>query len=704
MKRLLCFILLLESLLLCACGKEEAGPQTENIQEEARQQGFSMEYQALPGEMALYVSLYADEDAIYVCGMDYEERPLLIGTDGEVELSYGLPEDTAFVHACCGTDDGLAVLAGDRPEKWINPDGIEMLNEQDEYELSILYFNREGALTERISLPQEICIGERIRSLRYVDGYFYLMMPADIYRLDSGGNLLNKLHLEGGSFTAQSTGRAGLYICLYNSAADGGSDTTEVWRLKEPGEFAFETVVSGLEGYVNAFGCDGDSLLVSEDYSLSRYPAGGGAAETVFDLYRAGISRVQFTEIFARGEAMLLAGSYGTNIPCLVPRAEDEKTQLVLWADGTDFSFEYYISSFNQTDPDYELSVFNMQELEDEQVAAMIASGHTPDIYVTGGDGHFKGISPENIMEDIYPYLDEYAPGGRNFVLESVRNSVEIEGKLYTLPSIMELCAVVRNKAMTEGADMKLSQAMMLPEVSSGEAYVFPGYYSRDDIWKFLSGLYMVNHVDTERGQCSFETEEFLDILESCARIPDSPDVTDLDVERQMAATMYLPELIPGVKRVQYLEQVLGENFEIAYDYGTAFMFSGISLGISSASPYKEGAWRFVYHVLSTGVEPGFADFCWPVTKDGLESLYDRVTGKGIFDYEKKEYVPLSQSALETCRELIQHSSHNLAGHLPIQEIMDEEAEKFFAGDRDAAETARIIQSRAGIYLMEQYC
>ena len=95
--------------------------------------------------------------------------------------------------------------------------------------------------------------------------------------------------------------------------------------------------------------------------------------------------------------------------------------------------------------------------------------------------------------------------------------------------------------------------------------------------------------------------------------------------------------------------------------------------------------------------------FCWPVTKDGLESLYDRVTGKGIFDYEKKEYVPLSQSALETCRELIQHSSHNLAGHLPIQEIMDEEAEKFFAGDRDAAETARIIQSRAGIYLMEQY-
>ena len=36
-------------------------------------------------------------------------------------------------------------------------------------------------------------------------------------------------------------------------------------------------------------------------------------------------------------------------------------------------------------------------------------------------------------------------------------------------------------------------------------------------------------------------------------------------------------------------------------------------------------------------------------------------------------------------------------------EIMDEEAEKFFAGDRDAAETAWIIQSRAGIYLMEQY-
>ena len=267
MKRLLCFILLLESLLLCACGKE-AGPQTGNIQEEARQQGFSMEYQALPGEMALYVSLYADEDAIYVCGMDYEERPLLIGTDGEGELSDGLPEDTAFVHACCGTDDGLAVLAGDRPEKWINPDGIEMLNEQDEYELSILYFNREGALTERISLPQEICIGERIRSLRYMDGYFYLMMPADIYQLDSRGNLLNKLHLEGGSFTAQSTGRDGLYICLYNSAADGGSDTTEVWRLKEPGELAFETVVSGIPGTKPSYPSMGQT--VNSGYSFSR--------------------------------------------------------------------------------------------------------------------------------------------------------------------------------------------------------------------------------------------------------------------------------------------------------------------------------------------------------------------------------------------------------------------------------------------------
>ena len=48
--------------------------------------------------------------------------------------------------------------------------------------------------------------------------------------------------------------------------------------------------------------------------------------------------------------------------------------------------------------------------------------------------------------------------------------------------------------------------------------------------------------------------------------------------------------------------------------------------------------------------------------------------------------------------------THFLPGKYPeITRIMNEEVQKFFAGERSAEDTAAILQSRVSIFLSEQY-
>lgn len=75
----------------------------------------------------------------------------------------------------------------------------------------------------------------------------------------------------------------------------------------------------------------------------------------------------------------------------------------------------------------------------------------------------------------------------------------------------------------------------------------------------------------------------------------------------------------------------------------------------------------------------------------------------GIWDDEKEAFVALEPYAVEQLQKLLNTPAVVMDRYPGLLQIINEEAEKFFAGARTAEEAASTTQSRAAIYVAEHF-
>ena len=120
-----------------------------------------------------------------------------------------------------------------------------------------------------------------------------------------------------------------------------------------------------------------------------------------------------------------------------------------------------------------------------------------------------------------------------------------------------------------------------------------------------------------------------------------------------------------------------------------------IRLGIPANSPYREAAWEFLRIFLLP--EYGY-DI--PILKSSFETRMESNIGK-------KGYLPdapsFSAEDAEKLRELVFSSTKSIRDEGTLREMISTEASAYLSGQRSPDETAALIQSRASIYIAEQY-
>ena len=89
-----------------------------------------------------------------------------------------------------------------------------------------------------------------------------------------------------------------------------------------------------------------------------------------------------------------------------------------------------------------------------------------------------------------------------------------------------------------------------------------------------------------------------------------------------------------------------------------------------------------------------------PILKSSFGSRLETYIGK-------KSYLPdapsFSTEDAEKLRELVYTSTKSIRDEETLREMIRTEASAYLAGQRDLDETAALIQSRASIYIAEQY-
>lgn len=223
-----------------------------------------------------------------------------------------------------------------------------------------------------------------------------------------------------------------------------------------------------------------------------------------------------------------------------------------------------------------------------------------------------------------------------------------------------------------------------------------------------ISARYAEKAIDWETGSCDFDNEEFVAILEAAKRIKETPEPTTMaqlnttpGYARLLEETLFTDAFwVSNVWSIASYEKRLGQEISvIGWPTPDGSCGSDIYLnapvGICSQTENVEGCWDFIKYIL-TGTDAS-AFGMLPVYRHYLQNSIDNALRE-----EPEGGVQINQKDADRFMELLSTIETVGLYDQTALDIIEEEAAAFFAGDKTAEETAKIIQQRVSLYVAEQ--
>ena len=373
-----------------------------------------------------------------------------------------------------------------------------------------------------------------------------------------------------------------------------------------------------------------------------------------------------------------------------------------------------------------------------------ILSGNAPDILCLS-DINYKDLAGRGLLEDLYPWLDADPELSRDDFFPNVLTALEYDGKLcasvagFYINTVIGASSVVGEEPGWTYEQFNAALSSM-PEGCTA----FDATTTRDDILTACLALDMDLFVDWGKGTVSFDSPEFISLLEFAASFPTEQDWENYDMaqddnvgERLSQGKQMLVQTgssnLDEFLCADYSQYLGGQITYIGFptSYGSGNMFSFVEepgYAISSACKNKEAAWQFLRTFFTSDYQKKNIS-CFPSRKDVFEEKaqeYSTVQylknsdGKYSLD-AKGEKIPIvryfrwnpetgssemvyatTPEQVERVRRLILSTTRVANYNQALLDIVEEQAAPFFAGQKSAEEVAKLVQSKANIYVNEQ--
>ena len=704
MKRL--WTLLLTTLLLLslsACNSQS--PAKSDSLQYTSDQLFHTEYVSLPDCFYTSEVQLLFNDGIY-----------LAGTDNNGNVIHGLLIDNSFTQfespfkrgaflAACNTDGGIAVLVS---ESTIQGEGTD-----SRCAIHIQQYSQDGNLLSSILLTDEsLTSGADFFSLIYQDSFYYLLSSDQFVQIDSFGETKNYIDLSNGDqipgiFVSQCKIGEKLTVCMYGyGITDHEIQATRGANifLLDKSSFELELIYSDEDSWPRGIGCENESTLLFFDE---------------VGLYRVNIESLQVEQMLTWSEADLLLIPYNNILPmnasefllvgkdlkqlCLLSSLgqKTDRIELTVLCTSPSLSLNTLVQQFNLTHSDYHVTI---QRSDDNENLAKIKTitGDTPDIYFFYGNTPFNVSLQKNLFEDLYTFMDADPECDRDSIVPSLRSQIENQGCLYILPFDYMIWTFITTEKIDDVENMSLDQFISTMEHRYPGQTILQQNISREEMWYWVSNLCVGSFIDQETGKCYFDSDEYIGILKSLLLIPTDISNSDDDSLLQF-------QQIGTILRTY----AFGLSFDNHYYYvgcPTGGFSNGSSFdlqqcyAISATSKNKEAAWQFLRYVMSASViniENIADDICLPASSAQIDSMLAQALGNGYAAYGMS--IQIKEHDEQELRKLISQANSVMGAHPEIIEIMQEEASKFFYGEKTAEDVAAATQSRVSIFMAEQY-
>ena len=513
-------------------------------------------------------------------------------------------------------------------------------------------------------------------------------------------------------------------------SVDPASGKFQTRKYNTPITFFAETIASG-SGQYDFYAAASDGV-----YGLTQ-----NAPEPVkiFDFLASDLeveSVTGFSILSADTIALLYFNSDNGSNAALLKKSgqgQGDKVALSLACTYADQNLSKAVLRFNKTNKKYRivLKEFSYDDEGNNTLNMEIAAGNIPDMLCISQDMPVESYAAKGMFEDIEPMFMNDEELASNDYLDNVIDAYRIDGKMhFVVPSFNVIGLIGKKKDFgdTEGVTISQIEKMIKKRNLSYETALGPT--TRDGMLSWVMFCAMDEYVDWDRGTCSFGSESFINLLKFCAKFPKKVNYENIDWVKMEAAMREGKQLardgyffgFDSYMRERY--GYIGEDISfMGYpgkgENGPVIMYE-LAIAVTSNSDHPEGCWEFLRGFYLDEYQESI-DSAFPVSEKAIQKLADKAMNPKIFTYtdengkevsepetasvsinEKMVKLPVpTEEDIDQVINILHNLKTKISVDSKINGIIDEEAGAFFAGQKNAEETADIIQSRVKVYINE---
>ncbi len=410
------------------------------------------------------------------------------------------------------------------------------------------------------------------------------------------------------------------------------------------------------------------------------------------------------------------------------PSTITDKETITVGAMYVDDNIKKAAIAFNKKSNKYQVEFKDYSNEEDPQTKmnADIIAGNVPDIICLSSLS-VDQYAEKGILEDLTPYYKKDSDVSTDDLIPSVAKAMQIDGKYYYIAPGFYVNTLV-GAAKTVGTEPGWTMDDLKKILDEHkDARPFYSENKNDNLYSFIT-MNISDYVDWSTGECSFDGQDFKDILEICNRgsneeteySEDSPSEPSLVKEGKVLLTNGGSLDMESVEL--YEAMFNGDITFIGYPNkdkdGSYFSFDN-QLGIYSKSKVKDAAWEFLKTFLTKEYQGDRNNlYSNPTRQDAFDMLVKSKTATEKYTDElgneveplqsgwgwddlNVEIGPLTEKQAQMYIDLVNNTDKTGEYNDEIGQIITEEAKAYFSGQKSLDETADVIQNRVKTYVNE---
>ncbi len=378
------------------------------------------------------------------------------------------------------------------------------------------------------------------------------------------------------------------------------------------------------------------------------------------------------------------------------------------------------VEAFNKENKEYKIEFREYINSEDPytKMTADIIAGNAPDII----DLSNESIAPyaaKGVLEDLTPYFDYDPELGKEDVIPAVWDAMEIDGKHYFLASGFFLRSLIgKSKDVGTNGGWTYEELEDVLE-KKGKGIQILDVKKQVHLLQLFMETSENDFIDWNTGTCSFDGDEFRNILELCNEYAQQPkDESDVELFTQ-GKQLLLETGVLNIDEFIRWDEIFGD--EICYigypnkeRQGNYYSFIN-KIAICANSKVKDGAWEFIRTIMTKeyqGTPRYVNDGEIPTRQDCFDleieaamttREYTNEMGQDIMPRcaQNGEIQPMTEEQEKKFRKLIDNTRRCEQYDEEIISIIGEEVSPYFAGDKSLEETVKLVQNRVKTYVNE---